>query len=82
MVLGGPAGREPGPHRPHEFGGKAGVFSHPGGHRGEGDRDRLPLRQRDGVRDLPGAHRGGPHPGRRDHPGVGPGPGAPHQKNL
>ena len=45
LVFCGPAGRQPGSGGPHEPGGEAGIFSHPGGHRRQGDRDRLSLRQ-------------------------------------
>ena len=40
----------------------------------QGDRGRLPGRQPDRLRLRPPAHRGGPDPRRRHHPGADPGP--------
>ena len=77
-----PAGRQPGPGKPHEPGAEAGILPDPVRDRISGDRGGLSRLLRDGVRDLTCPHRPGPDPRRRDGAGAGPGPGAPDPQDL
>ena len=74
LVLGRPARRQPGADRPDGPVRKRRMFDELRGDGLQRDRGRLPSRQPARLRLRPPAHRGGPHPGRRDHPGPRPVP--------
>ncbi len=71
VVLGRPARREPGPHRPDGSRAQAAHVRRRREHGLQGGRGRLPRRQPARLRLHPSAHRGGPDPRRRDDPGAG-----------
>ena len=70
LVLRRPPGRQPGPHRPHGPGAQAAHVRDPRRDGVQGDRGRLPVGVAARLRLRPPPHRGGPGPGRRDHPGA------------
>ena len=82
LVRGRPARRQPGPDRP-DVGRAQAAHVQPAGADGlQGDRGRLPGGQPDRLRLRPAAHRAGPDPGRRHHPGADPVPGASDRAHL
>ena len=74
LVRGRPARRQPGADRPDEPGAQAGDVRAARADGLQGDRGRLPGGEPDRLRLRPDAHRGGPDPRRRRHPGADPGP--------
>ncbi len=74
LVLGGPARRQPGPHRPDGPGPQAADVQGPRRHGLQGDRGRVPVRVAAGLRLHPPADRRGPDPRRRHDPGPDPVP--------
>ena len=82
LVRGRPARRQPGPDRPDVPRAQAADVHAAGADGLQGDRGRLPGRQPDRLRLRPAAHRAGPDPGRRHHPGAGPVPRAPDRPDL
>ena len=70
VVLGRPPRRQPGAHRPDGPGPQAPHVRHRRGDGLQGDRGRLPVGQPARLRLHPPAHRGGPRPRRRHHPGA------------
>ena len=77
-----PARRQPGADRADEPGPQARDVRAAGADGLQGDRGRLPVGVADGLRLRPDAHRGGPHPGRRRHPGADPGARAPDRADV
>ena len=70
LVLGRPARREPGPHRPHGRDAEAALLGSAHAARLQGGGGRLPGRLAAGLRLHTPADRGGPRPGRRLDPGA------------
>ena len=70
VVLGRPARRQPGAHRPDGPDAQAAHVRRRRADGLQGDRGRLPGRQPARLRLHPPAHRGGPDPRRRDDPGA------------
>ena len=82
LVRGRPPRRQPGTDRPDVARAQAADVPAAGADGLQGDRGRLPVGQPDRLRLRPAAHRAGPDPGRRDHPGADPVPGAPDRADL
>ena len=82
LVQRGPARRQPGPDRSDGPGAQAAHVRPAGAVRLQGDRGGLPGRLPARLRLRPPAHRGGPDPGRRDHPGPHPGPARADRAHL
>ncbi len=81
-MRGRPARRQPGPHRPDELRAQAADVPAARADGLQGDRGRLPVGEPDRLRLLPRAHRGRPHPRRRDDPGADAVPRPPHRAHL
>ena len=77
-----PARRQPGPHRPDELRAQAAHVRAARADGLQGDRGRLPVGEPDRLRLLSRAHRGRPHPRRRDDPGADAVPRPPHRAHL
>ena len=82
LVRGRPARRQPGPHRPDEPGAQEADVRAARADGLQGDRGRVPEREPDRLRLRAAAHRGGPHPRRRDDPGADPVPRPPDRAHL
>ncbi len=83
LVRGRPARRQPGPHRPDDARpASSTMFQLLVADGLQGDRGRLPERQPDRLRLRAPAHRGGPDPRRRRHPGADPGSRGAHRAHL
>ena len=81
-MLGRPAGRQPGPDRPHGPRAQAAHVRRRGQDGLQGDRGGLPLGQSARLRLRARADRGGPDPRRRHDPGADPVPPRPDRADL